>query len=116
MSKWCQSFGRLNDMVYLKSKDQKSCQKQCKGTLNILQETTVNKSRQWSVCLLWNSDKVLLKNNKNIALSQVFSLERKFANNPQLAKRYKEAMKDCISKGPAVNLNQMDSETTSRSQ
>ena len=63
-------------MVCLKSKDQESCHKQCKGTLNILQETTVNKSRQWSVCLLWNSDKVLLKNNKNIALSQLFPFVR----------------------------------------
>ena len=82
--------------------------------LNILQETTVNKNRRYTVGLLWDSNDVLLADNKNIALSRLFSLERKFTNNPQLVERYKEAMEDYISKGRAIKLNQIDSETTSR--
>ena len=72
--------------------------------LNILQETTVNKNCQYTVGLLWDSDDVPLTDNKNIALSQLFSLERKFTNNPQLAERYKETMEDYISKGHATKL------------
>ena len=82
--------------------------------LNILQETTVNKNSRYTVGRLWDSDNVLLTDNKNIALSRLFSLERKFINNPQLAERYKEAMEDYISKGHTTKLNQTDSETTSR--
>ena len=82
--------------------------------LNILQETTVNKNSRYTVGLWWESDDVLLTDNKNIALSRLFSLERKFTNNPQLAERYKEIMEDYISKGHATKLNQTDSETTSR--
>ena len=65
--------------------------------LNILQETTINENSRYAVGLLWDSDDVLLTDNKNIALSRLFSLERKFTNNPQLAERYKEAMEDYIS-------------------
>ena len=57
--------------------------------LNILQETTVNKNSRYTVDLLWDSDDVLLTGNKNIALSRLFSLKRKFTNNPQSAERYK---------------------------
>ena len=83
-------------------------------TLNILQEKTVNKSSRYTVGLLWDSDDVLLTDNKIIALSRLFSLERKFTINPQLTERYKEAMEDYISKCHATKLNQKDSETTSR--
>ena len=62
----------------------------------------------------WDSDDVLLTDNENIALSQLFFFERNFTNNPQLAQRYKEAIEDYISKGHATKLNQTDSETTSR--
>ena len=82
--------------------------------LNILEETTINKNSRYTVGLLWDSDDVLLTDNKNIALSRLFSLERKFTNNPQLAQRYKEVMEDYISKGHATKLNQTDSETTRR--
>ena len=64
--------------------------------------------------MLWDSDNLLLTNNKNIALSQLFSFERKFKNNPQSAEKYKEAMGDCISKGHATKLNQTDSKTSGR--
>ena len=80
--------------------------------LNILQETTVNINSRYTVGLLWDSDDVLLlTNNKNIALSRLFSLERKFTNNPELVERYKEAMEDYISKGHATN--QTDNKKTS---
>ena len=82
--------------------------------LNILQETIVNKNSQYTVGLLWDSDDVLLTDNKNKALSRLFSLERKFTNNPKLAERYKEAMEDYILKGRATKLNETDSKTTSR--
>ena len=82
--------------------------------LNILQETTVNKNSRYTVSLLWDSDDVLLTDNKNIALSRLFSLERKFTNNPQLVQRYKEAMEHYISKGHTTKLNQTHSEMTSR--
>ena len=36
--------------------------------LNIPQEITVNKNSRYTVGLLWNSDDVLLTDNKNIAL------------------------------------------------
>ena len=49
--------------------------------LNILQKTTVNKNSQYTVGLLWDSDDVLLTNSKDIALSRLFSLERKSSNN-----------------------------------
>ena len=81
--------------------------------LNILQEATSNKNSRYTVGLLWGSDDVLLKNNKNIAISRLFSLEKKFANNPKLAQRYKETMEDYISKGHAKKLNKTGSKTTS---
>ena len=82
--------------------------------LNILQETTVNKNSRYTVGLLWDSDDVLLTNNKNIALSRLFSLKRKFTNNPQLAERYKVTMEDYILKGHAKKLNQTDNKKISR--
>ena len=82
--------------------------------LNISQETTVNKNSRYTVGLLWDSDGVLLTNNKSIALSWLFPLETKFTNNPQLAERYKEAMEDYISKGLEAKLNQTESKMTSR--
>ena len=81
--------------------------------LNILQET-INKNSRYTVSPLWDSDDILLTDNKNIPLSRLFSLERKFTNNPQLAERYREAMEDYISKSLATKLNQTDSKTTSR--
>ena len=42
--------------------------------LNILQEATSNKNSRYTVGLLWGSDDVLLKNNKNIAISRLFIL------------------------------------------
>ena len=82
--------------------------------LNILQETTVNKNSRYTVGILWDSDDVLLNNNKNIALSRLLSLERKFTNNSQLAERYKKAMEDYISKSHTTKLNQTDSKKTNR--
>ena len=38
--------------------------------LNILQETTVNKNSRYTVGLLWDSDDIVLTDNKNIALSR----------------------------------------------
>ena len=46
-------------------------------------------------------------------LSPLISLERKFANNPQLVERYKEAIDDYISKDHAAKLNQIESKVNS---
>ena len=43
--------------------------------LNILQETTVNKNSRYTIGFIWDSEDVLT-NNKNIALSRLFSIER----------------------------------------
>ena len=46
-------------------------------------------------------------------LSPLFSLKRKFANNPQLVERYKEATDDYILKDHVAKLNQTDSKMNS---
>ena len=65
-----------------------------KRTLNLLQETAVNKNIRHTVSLLWDSDYARQTNNNIVALSRLFSLERNLANNQELAQRDKEAMED----------------------
>ena len=114
MTKWYQSFWEIESYGVYENQSSSILPEIEQQALNILQETTVNKNSRYTVGLLWDSDDVLLTDNENIALSRLFSFERNFTNNPQLAQRYKEAIEDYISKGHATKLNQTDSETTSR--
>ena len=114
MTKWYQSFWEIESYGVYENQSSSILPEIEQQTLNILQETTVNKNSRYTVSPLWDSDDILLTDNKNIPLSRLFSLERKFTNNPQLTERYREAMEDYISKGLATKLNQTDSKTTSR--
>ena len=76
--------------------------------LNILEKTTRNTSNRYTVELLWNDDNVELPDNKNLALSRLFLLERKFKNHPTLETSYKDTMQEYISQGLASNLSKTE--------
>ena len=74
--------------------------------LQILESTTTKEKDKYSVGLLWKDDKPILPYNRNMAISQMLSLERKFEKQPSLKSKYIDAMNDYIEKGHTSKLPQ----------
>ena len=77
--------------------------------LNILEKTTTNTNNRYAVGLLWD---VELPDTKNLALSRLFSLERKFKNHPTLETSYKDTMQEYISQVHASKLSKTEAKRT----
>ena len=87
------SFGTLNndDPALLPRNEQKA--------LNILEKTVKRIDSHYSVGLLWKEESPSLPNNRNLALSRLLSLEKKFKNNPKFHAKYQKTVNEYISKG-----------------
>ena len=73
--------------------------------LESLENTVQFVDNHYSVGLLWKENKPTLPYNKSPALSRFHSLEKKFRQHPEFFKKYKNTVKDYISKGHAVKLS-----------
>ena len=72
--------------------------------LSILNSTTEKKNNQYSVGLLWKTEQPLLVNNRPLAVSRLYSLEKKFQKEPDFKKMYFDTMNDYVNKGHAKKL------------
>ena len=54
--------------------------------------------------LLWRDEFPNLPNNKSLALCRLFSLEKKFENNPEFHKQYQKTIKQYMEKGHATKI------------
>ena len=71
-------------------------------------KNTTNTNNRYTVGLLWDDDNVELLDNKNLALSRLFSLEKKFKNHPTLETSYKDTIQEHISQGHASKLSKIE--------
>ena len=76
--------------------------------LNILERTTTNTNNCYTVGLLWDDDNVELPENEKLALTYLFSLERKFKNHPMEQTSYKDTIQEYISQGHASKLSKTE--------
>ena len=74
-----------------------------KRSVEILKETTFKSGNHYVTGLLWKESNSILPNNKSLALSCLYNLERKLAKHPQIRQMYTEAMKEYIKKGICSN-------------
>ena len=72
-----------------------------KRAMEILQKTTTKYENHYAVGLLWKKDNVVLPNNKPLALSRLYNLEKKIGKDKKIKQMYTEAMNDYIAKGYA---------------
>ena len=72
--------------------------------LQILESTTINQKDRYSVGLLWKDDKPSLPYNRNMAISRMLSLERKFEKQPSIKSRYVETINENTEKKHSSNL------------
>ena len=75
---------------------------------------TTNTNNHYTIELLWDGDNVELPDNKILALSHLFSLERKLKNHPSL-ETYKDTMQGYISQGHVSKLSKTKAKATASS-
>ena len=84
-----------------------------KWSVEVLKETTFKSGNNYFTGLLWKESNSILPNNKSLALSRLYNLEKKLVKDPQTRQMYTEIMKDYIKKGYARNLSDKDVNTFS---
>ena len=72
-----------------------------KRAMEILQKTATKYENHYAVGILWTEDDVVLPNNKSLALSRLYSLEKKLGKDQNIKQTYTETMNDYIAKGYA---------------
>ena len=77
-----------------------------------LRKTSTNNNNRYTVGLLSDDDNVELPENKNLALSRLFSFERKFKSHSTVETSYKDTMQEHISEGHASKLNKTEVKRT----
>ena len=70
----------------------------------LLPQNEQKADRHYSVGLLWKEESPSLPNNRNLALSRLLSLEKKFKNNPNLHAKYQKTVNEYIGKGHAREI------------
>ena len=65
-----------------------------KRSVEILKQTTFKSGNHYITGLLWKESNSILPNNKSLALSRLYNLERKLAKHPQIRQMYTETMKE----------------------
>ena len=80
-------------------------QLQEQNTLETLKNKVKFVDNHYSVRLLWKENKPPLLYNKSLVLPRFHSLEKKFKQHPEFAKKYKNTVNNYISKGHAVKLS-----------
>ena len=84
-----------------------------KQSIEVLKETTFKPRNQCITGLLWKESNTILLNNKSLALSYLYNLERKLARHPQTRQIYTETMKKYIKKGYTWKLSHKEANTIS---
>ena len=84
-----------------------------KPSVEILKETTFKSGNHYITDLLWKESNSILPNNKSLALSRLYNLERKLAKHPQIRQMYTETMTDNIKKGYPRKLSYKEANTIS---
>ena len=84
-----------------------------KRSVEILKQTTFKSGNHYITGLLWKESNSILPNNKSLALSRLYNLERKLAKHPQIRQMYTETMKEYIKKGYARKLSDKKANTVS---
>ena len=81
--------------------------------MEIFQKTTTKYENRYAVGLLSNEDNVALPNNKPLALSRLYNLEKKFGKDQKLKQMYTETMNDYIAWGYVWQLSKSEVKRTS---
>ena len=76
--------------------------------MEILQKTTTKYKNHYTVGLLWREDNVVVQNNKPLALSRLYNLEKKFGKDQNIKQMYAETMNDYIVKGYVQQLSKSE--------
>ena len=76
-----------------------------KNALEILKSTTKHTGERYETALLWKEDDITLPNNRVVAEKQLFSLERRLAQNEGLASAYRDTIESDLRKGYAKRLS-----------
>ena len=84
-----------------------------KSAMEILQTTITKYENHYAVGLLWREDNIALPNNKPLALSRLYNLEKKFSKDQHIKQRYTETMTDYIARGYARQLSKNEVKSTS---
>ena len=79
-----------------------------KRAMEILQKTTTKYGNHYAVGLLCKEDNVTLPNNKPLAISKLYNLEKKFGKEQKIKQMYTETMNDEIAKGYALQLSKSE--------
>ena len=99
-----QKFWKVESYGTLPKKDPTLLPKNDAHALQILEPTTTKEKDRYSVRLLWKDDKPILPDNRNMAISRMLSLERKFEKQPSLKCKYVETINEYIEKGHVSKL------------
>ena len=84
-----------------------------KRVMEILQKTTTKYKNHYAVGLLWKEDNVVLPNNKPLAVSRLYNLEKKFGKDQKIKQMYTETMNDYIAECYARQLSKCEVKSTS---
>ena len=68
-------------------------------------------NKDYSVVLLWKNEQPSLTNNRNLACTRLYSLERNFKRDPFLAAKNKQTINEYINNGHAKKLTEEESKT-----
>ena len=104
IDKLIQKFWNVESYSILTKKDPTLLPKNDVHTLQILESTTTKEKDRYSVRLLWRNDKPILPYNRNMAISRMLSLERKFEKQPSLKSKYVETINEYNGKVHARKL------------
>ena len=74
-----ESYGTVDDVSAMTVEDKRS--------VEILKQTTFKSGNHYITGLLWKESNSILPNNKSLALSRLYNLERKLAKHPQIRQR-----------------------------
>ena len=80
------------------------CQKLTHYALQILKSTTSKEKDKYSIRPLWKDDKPILPYNRNMTISRMLSLERKFEKQLSLKSKYVETINENKEKWHARKL------------
>ena len=80
--------------------------------MNILETTPTLKNKHYEIGLLWKIDHPKLPMNRELAENRLVLLEKRLERNQVLEKRYKETIKQYISKGYVRKPTQIEIRNT----
>ena len=75
---------------------------------HLMEQTILKCGDRYQAGLLWRDQRVIMSNNKGMALSRLKSLERSLLRQPAKAKVYQETIQNYVKKGHARKLSQSE--------